>query len=146
MLQSALKNANDTVKRVVITSSCASVLTPDTKPRKFSETDWNEASIEEVETKGKDASKPGMYRASKTLAERAAWKFMEDHKGEANFDLVVLNPPFVYGPVQHEVDKPEDLNTSMLDWFNTVIKGTKSKDQLLSIRSVLLSCFLTSRH
>jgi nucleoside-diphosphate-sugar epimerase len=133
ILVGALKYANDTVKRIVVTSSCASVLTPDTKPRIFSEVDWNEHSIKEVETKGRDAAKPEMYRASKTLAERAAWKFMEINKSKANFDLVVLNPPFVYGPVLHEVDKPDDLNTSMLDWFNTVIKGTRSEEQLVSI-------------
>ena len=136
MLQSAFKYANDTVKRVVITSSTAAVVSPapDNKPYVLDERSWNEHSIKEVETKGKDAAKNDMYRASKTLAERAAWQFIENHKGEVKFDLVVLNPPFVYGPVQQEVDKPENLNTSMLDWYNTVIKGTRTNEELVNIR------------
>lgn len=39
-------------------------------PKKFSELDWNEQSIKEVEEKGKEAASIHQYRASKTLAER----------------------------------------------------------------------------
>ena len=45
------------VRRIVITSSCAAVLTPAPDPRTFSEENWNEASIVEVKEKGKDISK-----------------------------------------------------------------------------------------
>ncbi len=55
ILLSALKHGSS-VKRVVITSSCASVATPTTNPRIFSEEDWNEASVAEVKEKGRDAS------------------------------------------------------------------------------------------
>lgn len=134
ILLSTLQHANDTVKRVVITASCASVLTQDTVPRTFSEKDWNDKSVKEVEEKGSAAAPHEMYRASKTLAERAAWKFVEINKGKLNFDVVVLNPPFVFGPVMHEVNTPDALNTSMLDWYNTVVKGTRTPEQLASIR------------
>ncbi|KAI0747337.1 hypothetical protein C8Q74DRAFT_1374468 [Fomes fomentarius] len=73
------------VKRVVITSSCASVqLTQSTDPRIFSEEDWNEVCIVEVKEKGRDTSK--------TLAERAAWEFYEQKKSESVggwYDVVV---------------------------------------------------------
>jgi len=46
----------------------------------FTETDWNEESIREVSEKGVDAWRMHWYRASKTLAERAAWQYMEDEK------------------------------------------------------------------
>lgn len=36
-----------------------------------------------------------MYRASKALAEKAAWEFMENNKGELSFDLTAINPPWV---------------------------------------------------
>lgn len=134
VLQSALKYG-DKVQRVVVTASCASVLTASPTPRTFSEANWNEHSIKECETKGPNAAPVDMYRASKTLAERAAWRFMEDNKDKLKFDLVVLNPPFVWGPFLHEVDKPENLNTSMLDWYNTVVKGTRPEEQLTSISS-----------
>lgn len=46
----------------------------------FTEEDWNQVSIDEVEKKGTEAWRMHWYRASKTLAERAAWKFVEENK------------------------------------------------------------------
>lgn len=131
VLESARKHGKG-VKRVVVTSSVAAVLDTLPHPHTFDETNWNTTAVEECETKGKDASPIAMYRASKTLAERAAWDFVEKHKGSLPFDLVVVNPPFVYGPVLHEVDKPENLNTTMLDWYNTVVKATKDDAALIA--------------
>lgn len=37
-----------------------------------------------------------IYRVSKTQAERAGWKFVEERKPE--WDLVTMNPPIVIGP------------------------------------------------
>ena len=104
---------------------------PVTSPRIFTENDWNEASIQEVETLGTAAASGSMYRASKTLAERAAWKFVENNRDKLNWDLTVINPPFVFGPVLHEVAKPEALNTSMLEWYNVAVKGTKTDEELV---------------
>lgn len=133
MLASALKHGT-AVKRVVVTSSVAAVLEAVPDPPVFTERDWNQLSIDEVETKGKDASAADKYRASKTLAERAAWKFMENNEDKVHFDLVVINPPMVMGPVLHEVDKPDNLNTSMLDFYRSVIKGARSNEELFTVR------------
>ena len=138
ILRSALKHA-PSVKRIVVTSSCAAVLTPSTEPRVFSEEDWNEASIAEVKEKGRAAGAPAKYRASKTLAERAAWEFYEKHKGEVGWDLVVLNPPFVFGPVIHEVDKPENLNESVKLWWNAVVAGKLSNEELATVGYVQMA-------
>ena len=132
ILASALKNA-PSVKRIVITSSCAAVLTPAPDPRTFSEENWNEASIVEVKEKGKDATAIAKYRASKTLAERAAWDFWNGHKSEVGWDLVVLNPPFVFGPFLHEADKPENLNESAREFYDTVVKGAKDNNALANV-------------
>jgi hypothetical protein len=45
-----------------------------------------------------------MYRASKTLAEKEAWKFWEDSqkRGVAKWDLVAICPPLVSLYVQKE--------------------------------------------
>ncbi|OSD07838.1 NAD-P-binding protein [Trametes coccinea BRFM310] len=134
VLKSAQKYGTS-VKRVVITSSCAAVLTPSTEPRVFSESDWNEASIQEVKEKGRDAAGPAKYRASKTLAERAAWEFYEQNKGSLSWDLVVLNPPFVFGPAIHDVDIPDNLNESARDWFFNVVRGKLDNDALVNIGS-----------
>lgn len=42
--------------------------------------DWNEFSVKEVEEKGDKTSPIHSYLASKTLAEQAAWKYVEEHK------------------------------------------------------------------
>lgn len=102
-----------------------------TEPTVFTEENWGLKSIEDCEKNGKDANPGNKYRASKTLAERAAWDFVAEHKGSLSWDLVVLNPPYVFGPVLHEVDKAEKLNTSMLDWYSTIIKGAKDNASLV---------------
>lgn len=133
MLQSALTSANDTVRRVVITSSCSAVLTEDpdlTTSRTFSEADWNEAAIQDVKDHGRDASQIDKYHASKALAERAAWTFAKEHEGKASFDVVAINPPYVYGPWLHDVKRPEDLNTSTAEFYKAVIKGAKTAEEL----------------
>lgn len=130
------------MKRIVVTSSVAAVLEVVPNAPIFTENDWNTQAVHEVETKGKDSSAADKYRASKTLAERAAWAFMEKNKDKVGFDLVVINPPMVMGPVLHEVDNPDNLNTSMLDWYRTVVKGIRSNEDLFSVRYVPVSTIM----
>ncbi|KAK7002468.1 hypothetical protein R3P38DRAFT_1734267 [Favolaschia claudopus] len=58
------------VKRVIITSSVAAVLSVPSTPQVFTEADWNGQAVKEVEEKGREASNAARYGASKTLAER----------------------------------------------------------------------------
>ncbi|KAF8917831.1 hypothetical protein CPB85DRAFT_1373979 [Mucidula mucida] len=139
ILASALKYGSS-VQRVVVTSSCASVLHIDSQPLTFSELDWNEQAPKEVEELGEKASPASMYRASKTLAERAAWDFVKEHQSEIKWDLVCLNPPF---PTIHEVSDPSALNTSAKQWYNTVAK----EDNGLSPEALLTgSCWIDVRN
>jgi dihydroflavonol-4-reductase len=73
------------VKRIVLTSSFAAI-SGGTRDGSWSEADWNNTSTLES----------GSYAYSKTMAERAAWTFMEDR--QPSFDLVVINPTGVIGP------------------------------------------------
>jgi nucleoside-diphosphate-sugar epimerase len=41
------------------------------------------------------------YLASKTLAERAAWEFVETNKPV--WEIATINPPLVFGPIIHQV-------------------------------------------
>ena len=132
ILESALAHGTN-VKRVVILSSVASVVTIQTEPRVFTEVDWNEDSIVAVREQGAKADNGVKYQASKTLAERAAWDFVEKNKGKISWDLVVLNPPYVFGPPIHDVASPKTLNTSMADWFQIVFKGSMTKEELSTI-------------
>ena len=132
-LLAAAKQYGNDVKRVVLTSSCTAIATSRGEAGVRDETDWNEWSVEEVRTKGRDAHPLDKYRASKTLAERAAWDFWNGHKSEVGWDLVVLNPPFVFGPFLHEADKPENLNESAREFYDTVVKGAKDNNALASV-------------
>ncbi|KAL1751107.1 hypothetical protein FB107DRAFT_222671 [Schizophyllum commune] len=132
ILNSILKNGHS-VKRVVVTSSVAAILESRSGPVVFTDKDWNQQSIDEVEKLGKGASAAAKYRASKTLAEKAAWELYNANKGKIQWDLITINPPFVFGPAIHEVDKAAALNTSALDWYKTVVEedaGGKSEQAL----------------
>ncbi|KAK7047142.1 hypothetical protein VNI00_006807 [Paramarasmius palmivorus] len=120
ILESVKKFGGDKVKRVVVTSSCASVMHNSPEPKVFSEEDWNDQSIQDVEEKGRNAANITKYRASKTLAEKAAWKFMKENP-ELKWDLVTINPPFVFGPATNHVPTPDYLGTSAGDWYKTVM-------------------------
>ena len=56
------------------------------------------------------------YRASKTLAEKAAWAFLEEHTvdGKAPFAISTINPPLVFGPIIHQCESAKSLNTYVL--------------------------------
>jgi len=118
------------VKRVVITSSTAAVVNPGTVyTGPLNEDHWNVASGRNVEAQGRDATNLDKYRASKALAENAAWQWMHEHKGAISWDLVVINPPFVFGPIIHDVPSPDKLNTSVNN-FLQVLKGAKTDEEL----------------
>lgn len=129
LLQSAL-DYGSSVKRFIYMSSCATVFKFQAEPATFNEDDWNDPSVKEVQEKGRDASQASKYCASKTLAERAAWAFMQDNKDKISFDLVAIQGPYVFGPFLQDVAVPEKLNSSNLDWWDAVVKGKKDDEFL----------------
>ncbi|KAL7411337.1 D-lactaldehyde dehydrogenase [Mrakia frigida] len=127
VLKSALKNGEG-IQRVVVTSSVASIIEPATPPHTFTEKDWNEFSIKEVAEKGAAADGGHKYRASKVLAEKAAWKFLVDNP-EVTWGIATVNPPLVFGPILHQVSSPDALNTSVAI-FHGITKGSKTEADL----------------
>ncbi|KDQ15561.1 hypothetical protein BOTBODRAFT_31453 [Botryobasidium botryosum FD-172 SS1] len=106
-----VKKHGASVKRVVITGSVAALLQPkDDVPAVYTEADWNTFAVEEVKAKGIHADQMSKYRASKTLAERAAWDFVEQNKAEIGFDLATILPSCVFGPVLHDTPTIEQLS------------------------------------
>ncbi|KAK6376125.1 methylglyoxal reductase (NADPH-dependent) gre2 [Exophiala oligosperma] len=71
----------------------------------YDESSWNPITLDAAM-----ADRAKAYRGSKTLAERAAWDFVQNEK--PSFDLVTMCPPLVYGPVMHHLSSLESLNTS----------------------------------
>ncbi|KAI0674157.1 NAD-P-binding protein [Trametes maxima] len=102
------------VKRIVYLPSCATIVDRcSTKPRVYYKTCWNDVDVKQVEEMGRDAPAIAKYSASKTLAEKCAWDFYERQKTTLPWDLVVINPPWVFGPCIHEVGStPPSLNDS----------------------------------
>lgn len=110
----AVKEYNQSVKRIVITSSFAAVLdfTKGLRPGYvYTEEDWNPVTTEEAKKAGPSAA----YLVSKTLAERAAYDFVKSEK--PNFSITTLNPPMVYGPLLQNVESMAKLNTSSADVY-----------------------------
>lgn len=75
-----------TVRRVVLTSSFAAITFGPRPGHVFTEEDWNEEATVES----------GAYYLSKTLAEQAAWDFVDTR--DPGFDVLAINPPGILGP------------------------------------------------
>lgn len=116
----AAKSAG-TVRRVVLTSSCAAITWqnpkshPEGEAHVWTEDDWQEDSSLEN----------GPYRYSKRLAERAAWDFVKD--GDT-FDLVAINPAFVIGPVLNARADAQSIIT-----MKSVLDGSMKKVGAISL-------------
>jgi nucleoside-diphosphate-sugar epimerase len=77
------------VERVVLTSSLSAIVYGNDRSRTFTEADWSNL----------DGARIGAYDKSKTIAERAAWEYMESVKDASSMQLVVVNPGLVLGPL-----------------------------------------------
>lgn len=119
----SVKKYAPSVKRMVITSSFASILDPfkgDRSEHTYSEKDWNPVTLEQA------LENPGNgYRASKKYAELAAWDFLEKEK--PNFTIATICPPAVFGPIVHHLNSLDALNTSnerMRDYIQGKLKDS----------------------
>ncbi|CAJ2512102.1 Uu.00g077270.m01.CDS01 [Anthostomella pinea] len=120
----AVKKFAPGVKRVVITSSFAAILSQsglEDKTTVFSEADWNPSTYED----GLNGPKPTAYRVSKKYAEKAGWDFVANEK--PNFDLATICPPMVFGPVVHHLNSLAAINTSN-ERFVQLIRGEWKKE------------------
>lgn len=95
-------NHTDSVKRVVLTSSCAAIygdnIDLESTPNGiFTEELWNTTS----------SLKHQAYSYSKTVAEKEAWKINES---QSRWDLVVINPSLVIGPGINPNSTSESFN------------------------------------
>jgi len=88
---------NTSVRKVVLTSSVAAIAYGHSKNKTlFDENDWSD-------TTGDISA----YAKSKTLAEKAAWDFMEKLADDETFELTAINPSAVTGPML-----TDDIGTS----------------------------------
>lgn len=106
-----LRAARDAgVRRVVLTSSFVAVGYSPKPGAEYTEADWT------------DPDMPGLppYPRSKTIAERAAWDFIEHEGGDT--ELVTVNPTFILGPtLTAQVRSSLQLTKAMLDGTMSVV-------------------------
>lgn len=120
----SIKKSAPSVRRVVITSSFASIVNPakGTWPEHtYSEEDWNPITQKEAVENPVSG-----YRASKTFAEKAAWDFVEQEKPK--WTLSTMCPPLVFGPIVHYLNNLDGLNTSN-QRIRDMIQG-KAKEEI----------------
>lgn len=124
ILEAAMQSPS--IKRVVFTGSFSSILNPlrgdVRRDYTYTEKDWNPLTNKFLAS----LYGPTAYLASKTLAEKEVWSFIEQSK--PHFDAVVLCPPMVYGPLAHQVDKASDLNESSAQVYKLLGATNVPKD------------------
>ena len=94
------------VKRVVQVSSNAAVSAGHNGENKtFTEADWSNID-----------NHIGAYPKSKTLAERAAWDFINGAENTNKMEMAAINPPLILGPVPNKIFRTsvELIRTLML--------------------------------
>jgi nucleoside-diphosphate-sugar epimerase len=123
LLKCAHEIGGQQLKRFVLLGSAVSVLNsfqdesvpgPD-----YTESDWNPVTAAKaIESKSAVLG----YNASKKLAEEAAWKYLEDNK--PSFDLTVINPDIIIGPMLQPVNGPKNVNETNEFAIYNFLNGT----------------------
>ncbi|KAH9487422.1 Ketoreductase azaE [Psilocybe cubensis] len=83
-------------------------------PTVLDENDWGDEYVKIVEERGKEAAIMDKYSASKTLSERAAWDFYEQHKKGVEWDLVVISPSH---PLNQNFKTADEVTRSVHYWY-----------------------------
>jgi nucleoside-diphosphate-sugar epimerase len=113
MLEAASNSPS--VKRVVLTSSLAAVVNPFAngllRDYTYTDQDWNP--ITEDQAEGPILG----YLASKTLAEKLAWDYVNKEDSTAKFDLVTICPSLIVGAPLQKVTTLKALNTSSMNIY-----------------------------
>ncbi|KAJ1301919.1 hypothetical protein OPQ81_000758 [Rhizoctonia solani] len=107
----SVKAHGSTVKRVIITSSTVSVYTFQ-KGIKHNETHWNDYIIKLIEEKGDKVAPIMLYIYSKTLAEKAVWKWWSENEKTVGWDLATINPSYMLGAPINAVTDREQLTST----------------------------------
>lgn len=126
ILKAAKAYGGARLKRFVLLGSAVSMLNSFediTKERKpYTEKDWNPVTAEQAIERNDVVLG---YNVSKTRAEAAAWKFMQANS--PSFDIAVINPDIIIGPMIHPVLGPKSINQTNQFAIASFIDGTHPK-------------------
>ncbi|PWY81748.1 NAD dependent epimerase/dehydratase [Aspergillus sclerotioniger CBS 115572] len=123
ILKATHEYGGPTIKRFIILSSAVAVmnsfedLTKEGKP--YTEKDWNPVTAEQAI----ERHDPVLgYNVSKIRAESLAWEYMKQNK--PSFDLTVINPDIITGPMIHPINGPGSINSTNQFAVSSFIDGT----------------------
>ncbi|KAH7312962.1 hypothetical protein BKA65DRAFT_600504 [Rhexocercosporidium sp. MPI-PUGE-AT-0058] len=127
LLNSALK-AGPQLSSVVVTSSAAAIYDANKpRPYTFDETDFASYALEKAEEDKRNGvlTPPGvLYSASKTAAERAVWRWRDEHKPK--FSISTINPSVVIGPPIYLPPSASHLNETLKPLFSLLSGASKT--------------------
>ena len=121
--------AEKTVKRFVLTSSSVAVSVPIMeKEFAFDSKTWNDAAIAQAYAPPPhpDSQAYAVYAASKALAEKALWQFVDEEK--PGFVANAVLPNFTMGPTLHE-----SLRSSTHTWLRGMWNDDAALDALMKM-------------
>ena len=119
------------VKRVVQVSSVAAVTAGHAgENRTFTEDDWSNVD-----------KNIGSYQKSKTLAERAAWAFINSEENTRKLEMVSINPPIILGPVPNK-DFPTSAEVVRTFMLGQVPGVGRIKMDIVDVRDVASAIIL----
>jgi nucleoside-diphosphate-sugar epimerase len=123
ILKSAYKHGGTSLRRFVLLGSAVSVLNSfediTREGRPYNENDWNPVTAQQAIDR-KDTVLG--YNVSKTQSEKTAWEFMKTNR--PNFDLTVINPDIITGPMIHPISGPGSINETNHFAIASFIDGT----------------------
>jgi nucleoside-diphosphate-sugar epimerase len=117
----------NSVKKVILTSSCSAINDGHkNNERIFDETCWTNLESKKVEN----------YAKSKTLAEKTAWDFWNSLNPMTKFNLTVLCPTFITGPVLSSVEHGSATIIGRMMDFRTFLAAPKACLGVVDVRDV----------
>ncbi|SCV02943.1 LAME_0H06458g1_1 [Lachancea meyersii CBS 8951] len=122
ILNSVLKLGSN-VKTVVQTSSFASIMNVENPGLLHTEETWNPITWDKAKDNAASA-----YVASKKLAEKVSWEFLEEHASEVKFRYTAVCPPYVLGPQMFEWGLASDTLNTSAELVNSALKSTPKSE------------------
>ncbi|CAF3046205.1 unnamed protein product [Rotaria sp. Silwood2] len=120
------KNHPNTIKRIVITSSFASIIDISKGLRSgysYTEKDW--CPFTYVDGLAEKNDSLTVYRTAKTCAERAAWEFLDKEK--PSFTIATICEPMVFGPRVNGFNSLDDMNSSNSPIWSLITSDKNAK-------------------
>jgi len=129
ILKAAHEFGGRQVKRLVLLGSAVAIMNSfediNVEGKPYTEKDWNPV----TEAQAVQSQNPvWAYNVGKALAERAAWDFLDKEKPV--FDLTVINPDIIIGPMIQPIQEAKSVNTTNVFACYSFFNGERAKEDI----------------